>query len=71
MTKTKKIALILAVVLLIGALFAACESYKWGPVGSKESDADVVNNGSLAVQQGKYLYYVNAKFLLICNRCVK
>ena len=59
MTKTKKIALILAVVLLIGALFAACESYKWGPVGSKESDADVVNNGSLAVQQGKYLYYVN------------
>ena len=59
MTKTKKIALILAVVLLIGALFAACESYKWGPVGSKESEADVINNGSLAVQQGKYLYYVN------------
>ena len=59
MTKTKKIALILAVVLVIGAVFAACQSYKWGPVGTTDGNADVVNNGSLAVQQGKYLYYVN------------
>lgn len=61
MTKTKKIALILAVVLAIGAVFAGCQSYKWGPVGTTDGNADVVNNGSLAVQQGKYLYYVNGK----------
>lgn len=59
MTKTKKIALIVAVVLVIGAVFAGCQSYKWGPVGTTDGNADVVNNGSLAVQQGKYLYYVN------------
>lgn len=59
MTKTKKIALILAVVLVIGAVFAGCQSYKWGPVGTTDGNADVVNNGSLAVQQGKYLYYIN------------
>lgn len=59
MTKTKKIALIVAVVLVIGAVFAGCQSYKWGPVGTTDGNADVVNNGSLAVQQGKYLYYIN------------
>ena len=59
MTKAKKIALILAVVLVIGAVFAGCQSYKWGPVGTTDGNADVVNNGSLAVQQGKYLYYIN------------
>ncbi len=59
MTKTKKIALILAVVLVVGAVFAGCQSYKWGPVGTTDGNADVVNNGSLAVQQGKYLYYIN------------
>lgn len=59
MTKTKKIALILAVALVIGALLAGCQSYEWGPVGTTDGNADVVNNGSLAVQQGKYIYYVN------------
>lgn len=59
MTKTKKIALILAVALVIGVLLAGCQSYKWGPVGTTDGNADVVNNGSLAVQQGKYLYYIN------------
>lgn len=61
MTKTKKVALILAVALVIGVLFAGCQSYKWGPVGTTDGNADVVNNGSLAVQQGKYLYYINGK----------
>lgn len=59
MTKTKKIALILAAVLVIGALLAACQSYEWGPVGTTNGNADVINNGSLAVQQGNYLYYIN------------
>lgn len=59
MTKTKKIALILTVALVITALLAGCQSYKWGPVGTTDGNADVINNGSLAVQQGKYLYYIN------------
>lgn len=59
MTKFKRVALILVVVLALSAIFVACQSYKWGPVMGTDSDAEVVNNGSLAVQQGKYLYYIN------------
>lgn len=41
-------------------VFAACDSSKYGPIGTKEfKDSEVVNNGSLVVQQGGYLYYVN------------
>lgn len=59
MTKIKKIALILTLVLALTAVLVACQSYEWGPVMGKDSDAEVVNNGSLAVRQGKYIYYVN------------
>lgn len=59
MSKTSKIVL-LCVVAIVAACFglSACQSYSFGPVGPLTSGA-TVNNGSLAVLQDGYLYYVN------------
>ncbi len=60
MTKfTKSILVILAVAILC-MTFAGCQNFKWGPVGTTSS-AEAINNGSLAVRQGDYLYYVNGQ----------
>ncbi|MDE6614151.1 MAG: hypothetical protein K2K24_01445 [Clostridia bacterium] len=54
----KILILCLAICMAVG-VFAACDS-KYGPIGTTEfKDSEVVNNGSLVVKQGRYLYYVN------------
>ena len=51
---------IVALVLVMVFTFTACNKYKFGPVGTTEySSEDAVGNGTLAVKQGKYLYFVN------------
>ena len=60
MKKVLRGIVIVALVLVTLFSLTACNKYKWGPVGGAEdADKDVVSNGSLAVQQGKYLYFVN------------
>ena len=60
MKKVLRGIVIVALVLVTLFSLTACNKYKWGPVGGAEDvDKEVVNNGSLAVQQGKYLYFVN------------
>lgn len=58
----KLIISIIAVVAVITMLFSftACNDYKWDAVGTKEgSDQVAENNGTIAVKQGSYLYYIN------------
>lgn len=51
---------IVALIIVMVFTFTACNKYKWGPVGSTDySLEDAVGNGTLAVKQGKYLYFVN------------
>ena len=60
MKKIYKILVFCLVVCLAVGVFAACDSSKYGPIGTTEyKDSEVINNGSLVVQQGGYLYYVN------------
>lgn len=59
MTKKNKLILISLLVVSIMLVATGCQSFKWGPVGTNNGEATVINNGSLAVQQGDYLYYVN------------
>ncbi|MDE7079336.1 MAG: DUF5050 domain-containing protein [Clostridia bacterium] len=60
MKKFYKILVFCLVVCMAVGVFAACDSSKYGPIGTTEyKDSEVVNNGSLVVQQGGYLYYVN------------
>ena len=48
----------LIAVMLLG--LTACNKYKWEPVGTTEySSQEAVGNGTLAVKQGNYLYFVN------------
>lgn len=62
MTKTFKTVLTAALIICALAAFVACgQSFEWGPVGETQPDAAVQNNGSLAVRQGDYLYYVNGQ----------
>ena len=49
-------ALVLVLVMAIGLV--ACNKYKWN-VGGGDASAEVISNGGYAVQQGKYLYYIN------------
>lgn len=58
MKRICKILVLCLVVCMAVGIFAACTKY--GPIGSTDyKDSEVVNNGSLVVQQGGYLYYVN------------
>ncbi len=60
MKKTYKILIMCLVVCLAVGIFAACENTKFGPIGTTEyKNAEVINNGGLAIRQGGYLYYVN------------
>lgn len=57
--KKISIVLIICLVLCMGMLFVAC-SPSFGPVGDKSFMGEkAINNGSLVVQQGDYIYYVN------------
>lgn len=48
----------LIAVMLLG--LTACNKYKWDPVGTTQySSQEAEGNGTLAVKQGKYLYFVN------------
>lgn len=60
MNKFYKIIILCLVLCIAVGVFVACENTKYGPIGTTEDkDKEVINNGSLVVQQGKYLYYVN------------
>lgn len=60
MNKFFKIIILCLVLCMAIGVFVACENTKYGPIGTTEDkDKEVINNGSLVVQQGKYLYYVN------------
>ena len=60
MKKFKKIALLFALVLLIGCLFVACnENTKQKAVETNNNYPIVSSNGGMAVQYGNYLYFVN------------
>ncbi len=60
MTKFTKSILVILAVVLICMTFAGCQNFKWGPVGTT-SNAEAINNGSLVVRQGDYIYYVNGQ----------
>lgn len=60
MTKAFKKVLIAALLICMVAALAACgQSFEWGPVEGGDANAVVENNGSLAVKQGDWLYYIN------------
>lgn len=60
MNKFFKIIVLCLVLSVMVGLFVACENTDYGPIGGTEDkDKEVINNGGLVVQQGKYLYYVN------------
>ncbi len=60
MKKINKIILLLAIVLLVGCLFAACtENTKQTGVETSTANTIVTSNGGVAVQYGNYLYFVN------------
>ena len=59
MAKVLKRVLIVALLVCAVAVFAACQDFTWGPVMGTDSDAVVTGNGSLAVRQGEYLYFIN------------
>lgn len=45
--------------MAMSVLLVGCQSTKWGPVGTTDTEGVVVSNGSVVVQQGNHLYYVN------------
>ncbi len=48
----------LIAIMLLG--LTACNKYKWDAVGTTEySNQEAEGNGTLAVKQGSYLYFVN------------
>lgn len=59
----KKIVFAVSVLMIAALLLCGCESYKFKPAFSDypSADAQVVNNGNLAVQQGDYIYFINSK----------
>ena len=60
MTKMFKKVLIAALLICTVTAFVACgQSFEWGPVPGGDANAVVQGNGSLAVKQGDYLYYIN------------
>ena len=60
MKRNKNIVLILALVLMICCLFAACtENTKWDTVNTDTTYTAVSSNGGVAVQYGNYLYFIN------------
>ena len=60
MKKSNKIVLILALVLMVCCLFAACtENTKWDAVQTDATFPKVTSNGGVAVQYGNYLYFIN------------
>lgn len=60
MTKFTKSVLVIVAVVLVCMTFVGCQDYKWGPVGTTSTE-DAINNGSLVVKQGEYIYYVNGQ----------
>lgn len=58
---SKKILLILVVLLATVFVFTGCESYDVEPIanGNLYVQSKVEGNGGMAVQQGNYLYFVN------------
>ena len=53
-------AVILVMVVVMLFTLTACDKYKFDAVGTKEyANEDAVGNGTLAVKQGNYLYFVN------------
>ena len=58
MKRIYKILILCLVVCMAVGAFAACT--KFGPIGTTQyKDSEVINNGSLVIKQGGYLYYVN------------
>ena len=62
MNKKSRLILItvVAIVLVMSMVLSACQSFKWGPVGTI-TKGDVANNGSIVLEQEGYLYYINGK----------
>ncbi len=60
MSRNRKTVIALVIVGLVAlcATLGACQSFKYGPVGPL-TDGETTNNGSLAVMQDGYVYYVN------------
>lgn len=58
---TKKIAILLTVLLFATCIFASCakEDYTFTALSTEGTGGDVVSNGGMALQQGDYYYYVN------------
>ena len=53
-------AVILVMVVVMLFTLTACDKYKLNAVGTKEyANEEAVGNGTLAVKQGNYLYFVN------------
>ena len=53
-------AVILVMVVVMLFTLTACDKYKFNAVGTKEyANQDAIGNGTLAVRQGNYLYFVN------------
>ena len=60
MKKVLRGVVIVALIAVMLLALTACNKYKWDPVGTTEySSEEAVGNGTLAVKQGKYLYFVN------------
>lgn len=59
MKKKSLIIVALALLLVMIVAFSGCNKYKWDSVGGGDAVADVLSNGSYAVQQGNYVYFIN------------
>lgn len=60
MKNSKKIVLILALVLMVCCLLAACtENTKQNAIQTDTTYSNVTSNGGVAVQYGNYLYFIN------------
>ena len=60
MRKVLTSVVIVALVLVMLFALTACNKYKNDPVGTKDyASQEAIGNGTLAVQQGNYLYFVN------------
>lgn len=57
---TKKIAIVLVILLLTTCLFTACakEDYSFTAL-TGDTSGEVISNGGMAVQKGNYVYFVN------------
>lgn len=58
---SKKLIIVIAVMLLCSLALVACTSYKFVPVTGGQADKPTESNGGFVVKQGDYIYFVNGK----------